>query len=34
MLQSVYIHQKLVCVMSDGIDVMDNVGGLYGYFDF
>lgn len=33
-LQSVYIYQRPVCVMADGLDVMDDVGGLYGYYDF
>ena len=33
-LQTVYIDHIPVCVMSDGLNVMDDVGGIYGFYDF
>ena len=33
-LQQAYIKAEPVCVMADGLNVMDDVGGLYGYRDF
>lgn len=33
-LQTVYLKTLPVCVMADGLNVMDDVGGLYGYQDF
>lgn len=33
-LQKVYIEGKPVCVMMDGLSVMDDVGGIGGFFDF
>lgn len=33
-LQYVYIQKKPLCVMTDGLDVMDDVGGIYGYIEF
>lgn len=33
-LQTVYINCIPVCVMADGLNVMDDVGGLYGFQEF
>jgi len=33
-LQKVVLDMEPVCVMADGINVMDDVGGLHGYFEF
>jgi len=33
-LQEVYLKGCPICVMSDGLNVMDDVGGLYGYQEF
>lgn len=33
-LQKAYIKGEPVCVMADGLNVMDDIGGLYGYQDF
>lgn len=33
-LQYVYIQKKPLCIMADGLDVMDDVGGIYGYIEF
>ena len=31
---NVYLNKTPVCVMADGLNVMDDVGGIYGYIDF
>ncbi len=33
-LQTAYLKATPVCVYADGLDVMDDVGGLYGYERF
>ena len=33
-LQKVYIEGIPVCVMMDGLSVMEDVGGIYGFRDF
>lgn len=33
-LQRAYIKGEPVCVLADGLNVMDDVGGLYGFQDF
>jgi len=33
-LQTVYLKEHPICVMADGLNVMDDVGGLYGYQEF
>lgn len=33
-LQKVVLDMAPVCVMVDGLNVMDDVGGLHGYFEF
>ncbi|MCR5650066.1 MAG: hypothetical protein K6F86_02655 [Lachnospiraceae bacterium] len=33
-LQTVYLKMQPICVLADGLNVMDDVGGLYGYQEF
>lgn len=33
-LQKVVLDMEPVCLMADGLNVMDDVGGLHGYFEF
>ncbi len=33
-LQTVYLKGQPICIMADGLNVMDDVGGLYGYQRF
>ncbi|MBR5973970.1 MAG: hypothetical protein IK020_02190 [Clostridiales bacterium] len=34
MLRTVYLDKAPICVMADGLNVMDDVGGLHGFYDF
>ena len=33
-LNEVYLQAKPICIYADGLNVMDDVGGIYGYRDF
>lgn len=34
LLQRVYLKHEPVCVLADGLNVLDDMGGIWGYYDF